>query len=54
MDFSNLNFEAIDTEVLANEAKEQTEATVIAVEGDSATKGVPANEGCVDEVVAAP
>ena len=59
MDFSNLDFEAIDTEVLADEAKEQEEVTVAAVECDGATEGGPAkearmDEGNVDEVIAAP
>ena len=54
VDFSNL--EAIDAEVLADEAKEQEEATATAaaVEGGGATKGCPTDEGHVDEVVAAP
>lgn len=54
MDFSNLDFETIDTEVLANEAKEQEEATAVVVEGDGATEGGPMVEGCMDEVIAAP
>nr|POE52748.1 hypothetical protein CFP56_23161 [Quercus suber] len=58
VDFSNL-FEAIDTEVLADEAKEQGEATAATVGGDGATKGGPTDEarvdeGHVDEVIAAP
>ena len=59
MDFSNLDFEAIDTKVLVNEAKEQGEATTTAVGGEGATKGGPMDEARVDEghmdkVVAAP
>ena len=59
VDFSNLDFEAIDTKVLVNEAKEQGEATTTAVGGEGATKGGPMDEARVDEghmdkVVAAP
>ena len=58
-DFSNLDFEAIDTEVLVNGAKEQGEATTIAVVGEGATKGGPTDEarmdeGHMDKVVVAP
>lgn len=49
-----LDFEAIDTEVLVDEANEKEEATVVAVEGDGATEGGPTDEGHVDEVVIAP
>ena len=41
VDFSNLDYKAINTEVLADEVKEQEEATVAAVEGDGAIKGKP-------------
>ncbi|KAK9993902.1 hypothetical protein SO802_023605 [Lithocarpus litseifolius] len=34
MDFSNLDFETIDTEILADEAKEQKEATTTASGGE--------------------
>ena len=59
VDFSNLDFKAIDTKVLVDEAKEQGEATVATVGGDGATKGGPTDEarvdqGHVDKVVAAP
>nr|POE64215.1 hypothetical protein CFP56_58945 [Quercus suber] len=54
MDFSNLDFEAIDTNVLPDEAKEQEEATVAAVEGNGATEGRLADEGHVNDVVTAP
>jgi len=33
VDFSNLDFEKIDTEILANEAKELEETSVVAVVG---------------------
>ena len=36
MDFSNLDFEAIDTEVLANKAKEQEETTTATARGGGA------------------
>ena len=61
VDFLNFDFEAIDTEVLADETKEkEREAiTVAVVEGDGATEGGLADEayvdeGHMDEVVAAP
>ena len=54
VDFSNLDFKANDTDVLADEAKEQEEATKAAIEGNGATEGRPTNEGHVDEVVTAP
>ena len=59
MDFSNLDFEAINTNVLVDEAKEQEEATAVVVKGDGATEGGPTDEthvdeGHVDEVVVAP
>ena len=49
VDFSNLDFKAIDTKVLVDEAKEQGEATVAIVGGDGATKGGPTDEARVDE-----
>nr|POF22897.1 hypothetical protein CFP56_38184 [Quercus suber] len=55
-DFSNLDFKAIDTEILADKTKEE-EGEVVAtavVEGDGATGGVLVDEGHVKEVVAAP
>ena len=54
VDFSNLDFKAIDTDVLVDEAKEQEEATKAAIEGNGATEGRPTNEGHVDEVVTGP
>ena len=54
MDFSNLDFEAINTDVLADKAKEQEEATTTTIEGNGTTEGRPTNEGHVDEVVTAP
>ena len=51
VDFLNFDFEAINTEVLANETKEKEgEAiTVVVVEGDGATKGGPVDKAHVDE-----
>ena len=54
MDFSNLDFEAINTDVLADKAKEQEEATTTTIEGNGTTEGRPTNEGHVDEVITAP
>lgn len=54
MDFSILDIEAIDTDVLTDEAKEQEEATADAVEGNGATEGGPTDEVHVNEVVTAP
>nr|POE91549.1 hypothetical protein CFP56_23741 [Quercus suber] len=45
MDFSNLDFEAIDTEVLAEEAKEQKETTIVTAGGEGATDAGGANPG---------
>ena len=55
-DFLNLDFEAIDTKILANKTKEKEgEAVATAViEGDGAIGGRPVDEGYVEEVVAAP
>lgn len=54
MDFSNLDFEAIDTKVLAEEAKEQEETTIVAVGGRGATDAGQANPGQGDEAIARP
>ena len=54
MDFSNLDFKAIDTEALADEANEQEEATTAAVGGDGATEGGLMDEARVDKVIATP
>ena len=54
VDFSNLDFEAINTDVLADKAKGQEEATTTTIEGNGTTEGRPTNEGHVDEVVTAP
>lgn len=61
MDFLNLDFKAIDTEVLTNETneKEGEHITTTVVEGDGATEGGPTDkahvdEGHVDEVIVAP
>jgi len=54
MDFSNLDFKAIDTDVLTDEAKEQEEATADAVKGNGATEGGPTDEVHVNKVVTAP
>ena len=62
-DFTNLDFEAIDTEILANETKEKEDETIAkvtdAAEGDNTTTGGVANEthideGHVEEAVSAP
>ena len=59
-DFANLDFEAIDTEILANEKEDETIAKVTdAAEGDNTTTGGVANEthidkGHVEEAVSAP
>ena len=62
-DFANLDFEAIDTEILANETKEKEDETIAkvtdAAEGDNTTTGGVANEthidkGHVEEAVSAP
>jgi len=50
MDFSNLDFETIDTEILANEAKEQEEATAIGGTDATITEGT--DLGHRDEIVA--
>ena len=59
-DFANLDFEAIDTEILANEKEDETIPKVTdASEGDDTTTGGVANEthideGHVEEAVSAP
>nr|POE64085.1 hypothetical protein CFP56_08456 [Quercus suber] len=45
VDFSNLDFEAINTEVLADKAKEQEETTTVATGGGGATNARQANAG---------
>ena len=63
MDFANLNFEAIDTKILADETNEEEDETVTEaadfVEGDGTTVAGVTNEapmdvGRVEEVVSAP
>nr|POF24962.1 hypothetical protein CFP56_44837 [Quercus suber] len=61
VDFSNFNFEATDTKVLADETKEKEGEAITAafVKEDGATKGGRTNEahvdeGHMDEVVVAP
>ena len=59
-DFANLDFEAIDTQILADETKEKEGETIVnAIESDgTATSGVVdeahMNEGHVKEVVTTP
>nr|POE94923.1 hypothetical protein CFP56_69937 [Quercus suber] len=59
-DFSNLDFEAIDIEILANETKEKEDEPIVeAIEGDdAATVGAidktHMDEGHIEEVVVAP
>ena len=47
VDFSNLDFETIDPEILADEAKEQEEATAAATKGEDVvvTEGVDLGKG---------
>lgn len=55
MDFSNLDFETIDTEILANEAREQEEAAATAVVGgDDAIDAGRVDQGHEDEIVTTP
>lgn len=60
VDFANLDFEAIDTEILADETKEKEDETVAnANKGDDTITGGVADEthmdeGHVEEVVSAP
>ena len=58
-DFSNLDFEAIDTKVLANETKEKADKPIAeAIEGDATTVGAidetHMDEGHIEEVIVAP
>ena len=53
MDFSNLDFKTIDTEILANEDKEQEEI-VVAVGGEDVVDVGRADLGQGDEAVAPP
>ena len=56
MNFSNLDFEAINTKILAYETQEKEGKAIaaIVVEGDNATIGGPVDEGHVKEVVTTP
>ena len=62
-DFANLDFEAIDTEILADETKEKEDETVAEVANSAERDGTTASrvadethmdEGHVEEVVSAP
>ena len=59
-DFSNLDFEAIDTEILANETNEKEDEPIAeAIEGDDAAivgaiDETHMDEGHIEEVVVAP
>lgn len=50
MDFSNLDFETIDTEILTDEAKEQEEETAAGGKDAAVIEGMDLGQG--DEVVA--
>ena len=58
VEFSNLDFETIDIEILVDEAKEQEEVTATATakvaERDNATDARQTNQGHEDEVIIAP
>ena len=54
VDFSNLDFETIDIEILADEAKEQEEATATAIREDNAMDAKRIDQGHEDEDVATP
>ena len=60
VDFANLYFKAIDTEILADETKEKEDETIVdAVEGDGTIVGgvvdeAHMDEGHIKEVVNAP
>ena len=54
VDFSNLDFETIDIEILANEAKEQVDATTAIAEGKDAADAGCVDPGQGDEVVCSP
>ena len=49
-DFANLDFEAIDIEILANKTKEKEgEGVVDAAKGDCIAMGRVVDESCLDE-----
>ena len=53
VDFSNLDFEVIDTEVLVDEAKEQEKTTTtVAIGGEDATDAGGVDPGQGDKAVA--
>ena len=56
VNFLNLDFEAINTKILAYETqeKEGEAITTMVVEGDNAIVGGPVDEGHVKEVVTSP
>ena len=54
MDFSNLNFEAIDNKVLANKAKEQEETTTATARGGGAADARWADPSQGDKAIAPP
>ena len=54
MDFSNLDFETLDIEILADEAKEQEEATATAIREDNAMDAKRIDQGHEDEDAATP
>lgn len=54
VDFSNLDFKVIDTEVLADEAKEQEETIVVANGADGATDARPTKQDHEDQIIVAP
>nr|POF02875.1 hypothetical protein CFP56_10932 [Quercus suber] len=54
VEFSNLDFETIDTEVLANKAREQEEAAAVVVGGEDAPDAGRADQGQGDEAIAPP
>ena len=54
VDFSNLDFETINTEILVDEAKEQEEATTIATREDNAMDAKRTDQGHEVEDVATP
>ena len=50
VDFANLYFKAIDTEILADETKEKEDETIVdAVEGDGTIVGGVVDEAHMDE-----
>ena len=54
VDFSNLDFETIDMEVLVDEAREQEEATTVASGGEDAPDVGRADKGQGDDAIAPP